>query len=217
MVKKATTKSSAGKSTAKSSSNKSNGSNGNGKSDADTATKAQQLDPAVLEKITAIRSKVNETFGQVALAMMAIPRYRHQSVGDLNHILLEPLIRDRVAIASAEKGNDPTKAPLAGVAIWASVSDEVETKIREQIKAGVFPIRLKGDEWNSGTNNWLLDIIAPNQQLTTAVIANFGQVVKQGDGKDDQDGNGDIKIHPLITRLVDPEVLKKMGASRVEG
>lgn len=46
------------------------------------------------------------------------------------------------------------------------------------------------------------------------MIANFGQVVKQGDGKD---GNGDIKIHPLITRLVDPEVLKKMGASRVEG
>ena len=67
------------------------------------------------------------------------------------------------------------------------------------------------------SNNWLLDIIAPNQQLTTAVIANFGQVVKQGDGKDGQDGNGDIKIHPLITRLVDPEVLKKMGASRVEG
>jgi len=75
----------------------------------------------LIHKITELRSK---TFGQVALAMMAIPRYRHQSVGDLNHILLEPLIRDRVAIASAEKSGDPTKAPLAGVAIWASVSDE---------------------------------------------------------------------------------------------
>lgn len=172
---------------------------------------------SLLKIITELRSKVNETFGQVALAMMAIPRYRHQSIGDLNHILLEPLIRDRVAIASAEKGNDPTKAPLAGVAIWASVSDEVETKIREQIKAGVFPIRLKGDEWNSGTNNWLLDIIAPNQQLTTSVIANFGQVVKSSSGKDGEDNAGDIKIHPLITRLVDPEVLKKMGASKVDG
>ena len=27
---------------------------------------------------------------------------------------------------------------------------------------------------------------------------------------------GDIKIHLLITQLVDPEVLKKIGASRVE-
>lgn len=79
------------------------------------------------------------------------------------------------------------------------------------------------------SNNWLLDIIAPNQQLTTAVIANFGQVVKQGDGKDGQArgeerqspdrevNNGDIKIHPLITRLVDPEVLKKMGAAKDVG
>ena len=175
MAKKATAKSTSSKTAAKSTSAKSsNGSNGGGDSSSSAGTEVQQLDPAVLEKITAIWYKVNETFGQVALAMMAIPRYRHQSVGDLNHILLEPLIRDRVAIASAENSKDPTKAPLAGVAIWASVSDEVETKIREQIKAGVFPIRLKGDEWNSGSNNWLLDIIAPNQQLTTAVIANFG-------------------------------------------
>ena len=29
--------------------------------------------------------------------------------------------------------------------------------------------------------------------------------------------DGDIKNHPLITRFVDPEVLKKMGASKVEG
>ena len=28
-------------------------------------------------------------------------------------------------------------------------------------------------------------------------------------------GDGGIKIHPLTTRLADPEVLKKMGASRV--
>jgi hypothetical protein len=33
----------------------------------------------------------------------------------------------------------------------------------------------------------------------------------------DVGSDGDIKIHPLITRLVDPEVLKKMGASRAEG
>jgi len=78
-------------------------------------------------------------------------------------------------------------------------------------------LRLKGDEWNSGTNNWLLDIIAPNQQLTTAVIANFGQVVKLSNGKDGEDNAGDIKIHPLITRLVDPEVLKKMGAAKDVG
>jgi len=45
--------------------------------------------------------------------------------------------------------------------------------------------------------------------------------VKSSSGKDGEDGEannaGDIKIHPLVTRLVDPDVLKKMGASRVAG
>ncbi len=165
-----------------------------------------QLDAAMLEKISEIRSKVHETFGKVSLAMMALPRYRHQSVGDLNHILLEPLIRDRVAIASTKPDEENNLDTLTGIAIWASVSKEVDEKIREQIKAGVFPVRLQADDWMSGDINWLLDVIAPNQKLTTAVIANFRQVIKEGE----------MRIHPLVTRLVDPEVLKKMGATPVK-
>ncbi len=44
-----------------------------------------------------------------------------------------------------------------------------------------------------------------HQKLTTSVIANFKQVIKEGD----------LRIHPLITRLVDPDTLKKMGAAPV--
>ncbi|MFT6658280.1 toxin-activating lysine-acyltransferase [Maritalea sp.] len=156
-----------------------------------------------------MRTKVHETFDKVALAMMALPRYRSLSLLDLNHVLLEPLVRDRVAIASnakkSEDGETPSLEALSGVAIWASVSEEVDAKIREQIKAGVFPVRLGADEWNSGSINWLFDVIAPNQKLTTSVIANFKQVIKEGD----------LRIHPLITRLVDPDTLKKMGAAPV--
>ncbi len=89
-----------------------------------------------------------------------------------------------------------------GVAIWASVSDEVDARITEQIKAGTFPIRLKPEDWTSGTNHWLLDVIAPDTRATDNVIANFRQVVK----------DGALKLHPIITRLVDAETLKKMGA-----
>ena len=116
-------------------------------------------------------------------------------------------MRDRVAIASsAEQGSDvPSLESLSGIAIWASVSEEVDVKIREQIKAGVFPVRLAPSDWTSGSVNWLFDVIAPNQKLTAAVIANFKQVIKEGD----------LRIHPLITRLVDPETLKKMGVVSV--
>ena len=161
------------------------------------------IDPAVLDKIKGIRARVHETFGKVALAMMAVPRYRHLSIADLQQLVLEPLIRDRLAIAQPAKEDGPQLEALAGIAIWASVSAEVDAKIREQIKAGIFPVRLKPDDWTSGDINWLIDVIAPTPKLATAVIANFKQVIKQGD----------LRIHPLVTRLVDPEALKKMGAA----
>jgi cytolysin-activating lysine-acyltransferase len=93
---------------------------------------------------------------------------------------------------------------LAGIAFWATVSEAVDAKIREQIKGGAFPIRLKPEDWNSGEHVWLFDVIAPSQKMASSVLANFKQVVKQG---------GDVRIHPMVARQVDPELLKKMGAA----
>jgi hypothetical protein len=60
-------------------------------------------------------------------------------------------------------------------------------------------------DWNSGTNNGLPDVIAPDAKATARVIANFRQVVKEGS----------LKLHPIIARLVDAETLKKMGTERM--
>ncbi|WP_019954398.1 hypothetical protein [Yoonia vestfoldensis] len=49
-------------------------------------------------------------------------------------------------------------------------------------------------------------MIAPNQKTTALVIANFKQVVK----------DGDLRLHPIVTRLVDAETLEKMGAQKVD-
>ena len=167
---------------------------------------ANQPDPEVLRKLGQVRAQVRESFGKVVMAMMMLPRYRHQSLADLQHLVLEPLMRDRIAIAypGGQKGEDPL-ADAAGMAMWASVSDEVDAKIVEQVKAGTFPVRLKADEWTSGETHWLFDIIAPDPKSATAVVANFRQVAKEGT----------LKLHPLVTRLLDPEVLEKMGAKPV--
>ena len=167
------------------------------------ATAAPQLDPEVATKIAGLRSHVRESFGKVVMAMMMLPRYRQQTLADLQHLVLEPLIRDRIAIAQ-RTGEGAQAQDIAGVAIWASLSDEAEGRLREQIKGGAWPLRLKAEDWNSGSNNWLLDVIAPDQRATASVIANFRQVVKEGS----------LKLHPLITRLIDPETLEKMGATR---
>jgi cytolysin-activating lysine-acyltransferase len=164
-----------------------------------------QLDLEIVKKIAAVRSHVRESFGKVVMAMMMLPRYRHQSLADLQHLVLEPLLRDRIAIAYPGKTDDAQLADIAGVAIWANVSQEVDATIREQIKAGTFPLKLKAEDWTSGDIKWLIDVIAPNQRATASVIANFKQVVKEGG----------LRLHPIITRLVDAETLEKMGAEKI--
>jgi hemolysin-activating ACP:hemolysin acyltransferase len=162
-------------------------------------------DPELAKKVAAMRAHVRDAFGKVVMAMMMLPRYRHQTLGDLQHLVLEPLIRDRIAIAYPGETERSALSEVVGFAIWASVSEEVDADIRQQIKAGVFPIRLKPEAWNSGSVNWLLDVIAPNRKMTASVIANLKQVVKEGN----------LRLHPLVTRLVDPETLEKMGAEKM--
>ncbi len=178
------------------------------KSDAEGAGGKQEISPEMREKLEGLRERVQMSVGQAVLAMMNLPRYKGQSLGDLNHLVIEPLLRDRLAIASAKKKGgeegEVDATTTAGIAIWASVSDEVDAKIREQIKGGAFPTRLGGEDWASGEKIWLLDLIAPNRQLATAVLTNFKQIA----------GDKPIAIHPIVARSVDPGVLEKM---RVKG
>ncbi|MCG7521936.1 toxin-activating lysine-acyltransferase [Ruegeria sp. Ofav3-42] len=166
------------------------------------ATNLAGDNPEIMKQIAEMRMRIRETFGKVVMAMMGLPRYRSQTIADLQHLVLEPLIRDRVSIAYPTEQKENPLTDVAGMAIWASVSEEVDAKIREQIKAGVFPVRLGTDEWDSGEINWLLDVIAPDRKTTASVIANFKQVVK----------DGDLRMHPIITRLLDKETLEKLGA-----
>ncbi|MGN6776051.1 toxin-activating lysine-acyltransferase [Rhizobium sp.] len=153
-------------------------------------------------RLRAVRTLLHSTVGQVVLAMSAAPRYRYQALSDISHLVVDPLIRDKIAIAHASAADDEQEAALspAAVAIWASVSEEVDRKIREQIQAKAFPVRLRSDDWNSGNIVWLLDVVAPSREMATSVLSNFSKVAK----------SDTVKIHPMITQLVDAEVLSKL-------
>ena len=99
------------------------------------AAPGEQPDAETLEKIAALRAKLHETFGKVSLAMMTVPRYRHLPFGEMTSLILDPLIRDRIAMAAPTKDGVPVNGALTGVAIWASVSPEVDAKIVDQIRA----------------------------------------------------------------------------------
>ena len=151
------------------------------------------------------RKVLLQTFGGIVAYLVDVPRYRNHSIADLQFLILEALVRDRVQLvrhASPASGSDPE---VAAVAIWASVSDEVNTKIREQISAGIFPVRLMPDDWTSGNINWLLDVVTRSQDVARQIVAGFGQVTK----------SDKLNLHPQVSALLDGATLKKLGAKIV--
>ena len=158
---------------------------------APAANGAPAADPELAQKIREFRQHLQMSFAKVVMTMLATPRYRHCSLAELEHLVLDPLVRNQIAIAhaKAKEGADRSQDDaVVGIAIWAKVSAEVDAKIREQIKARVFPIRLTAQDWASGDITWLLDVIAPNQTLAAAVLANFKQVA----------GDGRLFVHPVV-------------------
>lgn len=145
--------------------------------------------------------RLREDLGTAIAAVVELPRYRHLSIGELRNLILDPLRRNRIAFANIINDKDEKKQErLAGFAIWASVSEAVNAKIAEQIKTGVYPIRLSNEDWSSGDVLWLLDVVAPSQRLVTAVVVNFGQIA----------GERPVRVHPGISRLIDPSVLDSL-------
>ncbi|MGR3550469.1 toxin-activating lysine-acyltransferase [Pseudooceanicola sp.] len=163
------------------------------------------LSPEMVEKLSDIRGKLQTSIAQVVIALSISPRYAYMPLKDLGEMVIEPLMRDRIALATPK---EETAAPLqkdtlTGIAIWATVSEEVEAKIRDQIAAGVFPIRLAPRDWTSGDRLWLLDVIAPTKDAATAVLRNFTGYV----------GKKSMHLHPIVGRVVDKSILERMGAS----
>jgi cytolysin-activating lysine-acyltransferase len=180
------------------------------------------LTPEMRARIGALRTHIQLSVGQVVLALMDLPRYRHQTLADLTHLIVAPLLRDRIAIAHRQVKAADGAAPdakgtsegglseraeikvdeeaIAGIAIWATVSDAVDAKITEQVRAGVFPLRLGAEDWTSGEQVWLLDVVAADRRQATAVLTSFRQVA----------GDRPVKIHPIVGRMIDPEVLRKL-------
>ncbi len=169
-------------------------------------------DPKVRAQIAEMRGRIHSTLGQVVLAMAALPRYQYLSLIDLKAIVVEPLIRDRLIVATHKKDDEAGSLEIgaldnvAGIAIWASVSTEVDARIRAQVKARVFPVKLKPEDWTSGSTDggdhaWLLDVIAPTPKLASMVLASFSRLVK----------SGELNVHPVAARQVDAEMLRKLA------
>jgi cytolysin-activating lysine-acyltransferase len=200
-------------------------------------------DPKVRAQIAETGKRIPSTLGQVVLPMAALPRYQVLSLIDLKAIapnldqnaplIRAPLEQASLIVATHKKDDDapPFDASkmeigaldnVAGIAIWASVSTEVDARIRDQVKARVFPVKLKPEDWTSGSTDGgdhaplvqvgLLDVIAPSStnkspKLASMVLASFSRLVK----------SGELNVHPVAARQVDADMLRKLAGDGAQG
>ena len=94
-------------------------------------------------------------FAQIVSILMHSPRYRHYTLGDLEWLVLPPLLTGQCSVAEAKSKDNGASVPVA-VALWASVSPEVDQRLTENLNT---PIRLRPDEWRSGEILWLIDAV----------------------------------------------------------
>jgi cytolysin-activating lysine-acyltransferase len=160
-------------------------------------------DLADLVELNQTRALLHRTYGQVILALASIPHYKNVPVSALEALILAPLMQDRLIIAKSPENSNPGEDDgLMGIVIWATVSEAVDAKIREQIKVKRFPVMLERDDWQSGPIHWLLDVIAPNEAATQKVIAGLGNLIKAPQ----------LHVHPAVQRQLQAQTVR-IGAS----
>jgi cytolysin-activating lysine-acyltransferase len=138
--------------------------------------------------------RVGQRLGDAVIMLMGAQRYRHLSLSDLDWMILPPLLANQLIVAEmAMSAEHPTPVPV-GVTLWAKVSREVELKIKQQIAANVFPVKLKPEDWTSGDIVWLMDIVSPSREMGTRLFREFRKVGA---------GAGTLQVHPIVARVID--------------
>ena len=122
----------------------------------DTAGKAAAMRPRDVRQI-----RFATSFAQVVAVLMRDPNFRKLPVGDLEWLVLPPLMAGQFRLAHLQtpqtgNGNDKQAqgmmVPVA-VALWARVSDALDKQLSEKLDQ---PARLPTDKWVSGNNIWLM-------------------------------------------------------------
>lgn len=114
-------------------------------------------------------------FTQVVTVLMRSPHYKHFALTDLEWFVLPPILTGQYCVAEVKKDNTAPGAPAA-VALWASVSPEVDKRLSENPSV---PIRLRPDEWRSGEVLWLIAVIG-DPRVVPQMLKNLGEATFKG-------------------------------------
>ena len=113
--------------------------------------------------------------GDIVSVLMRAPRHKGLSLASLRVNVLPAVLHNQYLIARIrQEGSGESVA--AGLALWASVSDEVDQRLRASKE---LPLRLKPEEWKSGRNLWLVDLVVP-AALAGSMLKDLDEKVARG-------------------------------------
>jgi hemolysin-activating ACP:hemolysin acyltransferase len=126
----------------------------------------QFLDSVDRAHIGAAASKLfSASVGDIVVILSRSPAHKHYSLADIEWMVLPPVAAGQFYVVEASHKERGFRAPIAAVT-WAFVSEEVDTRLREQ--AGQH-VRLRPDEWKSGNIGWLIDAVGSGEGLNAAL------------------------------------------------
>lgn len=114
--------------------------------------------------------------GEIVSILMRAPKHKNLSLSALRGQILPAVMNNQYFIGRVRRPGSEGAAVAAGLAMWASVSDEVDRRLRANPKA---PLKLAPAEWNSGPNLWLIDLIAPSV-LAGSILRDVEEKVAKG-------------------------------------
>jgi hemolysin-activating ACP:hemolysin acyltransferase len=134
-------------------------------------------------------------FTQVVGVLMRSPHYRQYTLGDLEWLVIPPVMAGQFRIGEAKPDNNQCTAVPVAVVLWASVSPEVDKRLMEGSNTS---LQLKPEEWKSGDIPWLVHA-AGETRFVRFVVDQLAKTTFKGRkvkvrGRD-QDGN--LKVHVL--------------------
>lgn len=114
-------------------------------------------------------------FGDIVGILMRAPKHKNLRLETLGVFVLPALVHNQYLIARIRQEANGGPA-AAGLALWACVSDEIDQKLRAGPEK---PMRLKYNEWKSGPNLWLVDLVAPSP-LAGSILKDLHERVAKG-------------------------------------
>lgn len=113
--------------------------------------------------------------GEAVSVLIRAPKHKAMPLEGLRLQVLPAIMHNQYLIARVNAQEDRQQV-AAGLIMWASVSDEVDQRLKARPQQ---PIWLRFEEWKSGPNLWLVDLIAPSA-LAGAMLKDLDEKVGQG-------------------------------------